>query len=194
MGVDDAISVITAALENSEASSAKTRIAAALSAYTDADHTRAVTVSAGMLDRCAVHEASHAVCAIRWGLQLGVTRMHGDGSGSCEYFAMDAGALRLLVMPIVDLAGIAGELLLASVDQTRRETLARSSDLLKGRLALDALRAAGWNLSAKALATMSALAIQSNGREIARVAAALRTLTSLHAEEVCALAAHREAA
>jgi hypothetical protein len=188
MSPEGCIALLVEWLDGAHVESAQARIDDAVRAFTDKDHAGIVSVSAGMLERNSLHESAHAVLAVRWGLRVGVTRVHEDGSGACEYSTTDPDLIDgLLAGAVADLAGIVSELLIVGVGPDRQKALSHSSDLLKARLAVDRIQAGGWLLTMKTLATMSASCVLTNRHSILRVAACLRAVGELSGPEISAL-------
>ena len=186
MSPDAHIAFVISAIAAVDAASAATRIAEAIQASSDKDHAGAVLspATADVLERNALHEASHAVVASRLGLRVGCARIRGDGSGSAEYEATtDDDAPHVVA---ADLAGIFAELI-RGVDRSRQEALAHCYDMLKARVALDRIAVAGWPFTVKAVATMSCCAVYGHWAAIRRVAACLRAVSELNAAEISAL-------
>jgi hypothetical protein len=129
------------------------------------------------LARVAIHEAGHAVIAHVGGLRVGVVRIRGDASGSCEYQGEDEMALIS-----ADLAGVFAELA-AGATIERQDALSHSSDILQARVRMDQLPH-NWR---KPLAVAAACAVESNWLAIVRTATALRALSDLGNAEVAAL-------
>jgi hypothetical protein len=140
------------------------------------------------IERTALHEASHAVIAHGLGLDVGRVCVRADASGSAAYTASEARADTLLSMVLADLAGIVAELL-TGADHRRQFALANSHDILSARSSIEECQrlAPSWMLTSRSVAILTCCIVQSNLRQIERVAGALRLCRELDGGAVEAL-------
>ena len=173
------INLVVDWLDRVERDGAESRIADARTRDAAKNAQREVpqTATQAELAMTAIHEAGHAVIAHACGLRIGIVRVRGDASGSCDYEGEDEMALIS-----ADLAGVFAELADgASVE--RQEALSHSSDILQARVRMDQLPLT-WR---RPLAVAAACAVESNWLAIVRTATALRALGDLGKAEVAAL-------
>jgi len=189
MSLEAHVSLVTEWLDSVDVESAPARMTA-MQEQNVAKDTGGMTASArGEIARTAMHEASHAVVAYGWGLNVGRVCVREDASGSAAYEADEAQADAMLGAVLADLAGICCEVISGDADRARQFKLQHCHDVLAARLNADACRALapGWALSNRTFAALAFCSVLSSWNSILRVAGALRLCRELDGAAIAAL-------
>jgi hypothetical protein len=128
------------------------------------------------LDRCAIHEVSHAITAIRMGRPVSGIRVRKDATGEVELDPHPL-ALNASVTALIFLAGPIGSL--RAGDTYTAEDLSRRDDILRAKLALDKCA-----MTAREAVTFACRTVETSWCQIMRVARALRERRELTGLEI----------